>query len=63
MEEYGHIGFDTGAELRRFAMGESELALQVRDILAAGHLVPTSVVVQVLSVFMEQNQGKPALFD
>ncbi len=56
--------FETGAELRRLAAENSDLGRKVNSIITAGHLVPTEVVMEIISNFLRQlPAGKAALFD
>lgn len=56
--------FETGAELRRLSAEDSELARKVKAIIESGHLVPTEVVMEIISDFLHRlPAGKNALFD
>lgn len=56
--------FETGAELRRLAGEDSELGKKVKAIIEAGNLVPTEVVMEIISNFLKNlPAGKSALFD
>ena len=63
-ESCGFEIFEAGAELRRLATEDSELARKVKAIMEAGHLVPTEVVMEIIEDFLHRlPQGKAALFD
>lgn len=56
--------FETGAELRRLSIEDSELAHKVKAIIESGHLVPTEVVMEIISDFIHHLPvGKHVLFD
>ncbi|MBU0981417.1 nucleoside monophosphate kinase [Patescibacteria group bacterium] len=56
--------FETGAQLRRLAQEESELGQKVKSIIESGNLVPTEVVMEIISNFIHHlPEGKNALFD
>lgn len=62
-----HCGFkifETGAELRRLANENSDLGRKVKEIIEAGHLVPTEVVMEIIADFIHHlPNGTSALFD
>jgi adenylate kinase len=63
-ESCGFEIFEAGAELRRLANEDSELARKVKTIMEAGHLVPTEVVMEIIEDFLHRlPEGKAALFD
>lgn len=63
-ERCGFEIFEAGAELRRLANEDSELAQKVKMIMEAGHLVPTEVVMEIIEDFLHRlPEGKSALFD
>ena len=56
--------FETGAELRRLSSEDSELAQKVKAIIESGNLVPTEVVMEIITDFLHKlPAGKNALFD
>jgi adenylate kinase len=56
--------FETGAELRRLSSEDSELARKVKAIIESGNLVPTEVVMEIITDFLHKlPAGKNALFD
>ncbi len=56
--------FETGAELRRLSSEDSELAQKVKAIIESGNLVPTEVVMEIITDFLHKlPAGKSALFD
>ncbi len=56
--------FETGAELRKLSKLDTELARKVKSIIEAGHLVPNTVVMDIIANFMAQlPSGKNVLFD
>lgn len=56
--------FETGAELRRLSSEDSELARKVKAIIESGNLVPTEVVMEIITDFLHHlPAGKNALFD
>ncbi len=56
--------FETGAELRRLSSEDSELAQKVKAIIESGNLVPTEVVMEIITDFLRKlPAGKSALFD
>lgn len=58
-----HI-FETGAQLRSLANGESELGQKVKSIIEAGNLVPNEVVMEIIEDFMTKiPEGANVLFD
>jgi len=58
------VVFETGAELRRLSTEDSELARKVKAIIESGNLVPTEVVMEIISDFLHKlPAGKSALFD
>ncbi|PJC36606.1 hypothetical protein CO046_04870 [Candidatus Peregrinibacteria bacterium CG_4_9_14_0_2_um_filter_53_11] len=46
--------FETGAELRRLAKEDSPLGQKVRTIIESGHLVPTSVVMEIVENYLTE---------
>ncbi len=63
-EHCGLEVFETGAELRRLATEDSDLARKVKSIMEAGNLVPTEVVMEIIAAFLHRlPAGKSALFD
>lgn len=61
-ERYGLDVFDTGAELRKLVKENNPLAQKVRQIMEAGHLVPTELVMEIIENFIQNTQGN-ILFD
>jgi adenylate kinase len=62
--QFGLKIFETGAELRRLAEENSELGQKVKNIMTAGHLVPTEVVMEIIEDFAKHlPDGNGALFD
>ncbi len=56
--------FEAGAELRRLATEDSELARKVNAILQSGNLVPTEVVMEIVANFIDHlPEGQSVLFD
>ncbi len=56
--------FETGAELRRLSSEDTELARKVKAIIESGNLVPTEVVMEIITDFLHHlPAGKNALFD
>lgn len=56
--------FETGAELRRLSKEDSKLGRKVKEIIEAGNLVPTEVVMEIIEDFINKlPEGKVALFD
>ena len=56
--------FETGAELRRLSTEDSDLARKVKAIIESGNLVPTEVVMEIITDFLHRlPAGKSALFD
>lgn len=56
--------FETGAELRRLSSEDSDLARKVKAIIESGNLVPTEVVMEIITDFLHRlPAGKSALFD
>ena len=51
-ERYGLKIFETGAELRKLAAQDSELAKKVKSIIEAGKLVSNEVVMEIVENFM-----------
>ncbi len=63
-EQYGFPVFETGAELRKIAASDSELGRKVNEIISAGHLVPTEIVIEIVENFLNENKSaKTILFD
>lgn len=63
-EHCGLVIFETGAELRRLSTEDSELARKVKAIIESGNLVPTEVVMEIITDFLHRlPAGKSALFD
>lgn len=63
-ERYNTAYFETGAELRRLASEDSDLAKKVKDIIEAGHLVPNEVVMEIVEDFLKNvPEGQPVIFD
>ena len=62
--KYGMQIFETGAELRKLASQDSQLAKKVKSIIEAGHLVSNEVVMEIVENFMNNLQeNTPVLFD
>lgn len=57
--------FETGGELRRLSGENSELGKKVKSIIEAGHLVPNTVVMEIVENFIKTNPnaGNPIIFD
>ncbi len=56
--------FEAGGELRRLASEDSDLGKKVKNIMEAGHLVPTEVVMEIIENFFHHlPKGKNVLFD
>ncbi len=56
--------FEMGGQLRKLAMEESELAKKVKAIMEAGNLVPTEVIMEIISAFLtELSAEKTVIFD
>ena len=63
-EKFGFKIFETGSALRALSQETSELALKVKSIIEAGHLVPNEVVMDIIENFMQGLQpGEKVLFD
>lgn len=63
-DQYGLVYFETGSNLRKLSQESSELGLKVKSIIEAGHLVPSEVVMDIISDFMGKlPQGSQVLFD
>lgn len=63
-QRYDLICFITGDELRKLSKENSELGQKIKGIVEAGHLVPNSVVMEIIEHFMKHlPQGKSVLFD
>lgn len=63
-DRYNLRVFETGAELRRLATEDSALGRKVKEIIEAGHLVSTEVVMEIVENFVENlPAGEAALFD
>lgn len=64
-KEYGYKIFETGGELRKMASDEdSELGRKVKEITTRGDLVPNEIVMEIVSVFIENADGThPVIFD
>ena len=61
---YDTAYFETGAELRRLASEDSDLAKKVKEIIEAGHLVPNEVVMEIVGDFLSNvPEGKSVIFD
>ena len=62
--KYGFEVFETGSQLRKLSMENSDLGSKIKSIMEAGHLVPNEVVMDIVENFMERlASGKKALFD
>lgn len=56
--------FETGAELRKMAASDTELGRKVKEIMEAGNLVSTEVVMDIIRAFINSlEEGQSALFD
>ncbi len=63
-KKYQLIIFETGAELRKMAKLESNLAQKVKNIIESGHLVPNKIVMEIVSQFLTNaNSAQQLLFD
>lgn len=63
-QKFGFHYFETGAQLRKLAQEDSDLARKVKTIIEAGQLVPNEVVMEIIEEFMKTVQdGKPVIFD
>lgn len=63
-DQYGLVYFETGSNLRKLSQESSELGMKVKSIIEAGHLVPSEVVMDIISDFMSKlPQGSQVLFD
>lgn len=64
-EKLGAAYFETGGELRRLSKEDSPLGHKVKEIIEAGHLVPTEVVMEIVEIFLMQSKtaASAAVFD
>lgn len=63
-EKFDFKVFETGQELRSLAQEDSPLGHKIKEIIEAGHLVPTAVVIDIIKNFTSQlRPGVKALFD
>lgn len=63
-KKYGLHYFETGAELRKLAKQDTDLARKVKKIMEAGKLVPNEVVMEIIEEFMNNlSDDKPVVFD
>lgn len=63
-EKFGFHYFETGAELRKLAQQDSDLAQKVKAIMEAGKLVSNDVVMEIIEEYMNNlPDDKPVIFD
>ena len=63
-EKYNLKVFETGAQLRALAKEDSPLGNKVKEIIEAGKLVPTEVVMEIIEDFTQKLEpGQNSLFD
>lgn len=63
-EKFGFHYFETGAELRKLAQQNSNLAKKVKKIIESGKLVPNDVVMEIIEEYMKNlPDDKPVIFD
>jgi adenylate kinase len=62
-DKLSYLHVSMGAKLRALAEGESDLALQIRDIINDGKLVPYAVTTQVAKQVVAEANDKPIIFD
>lgn len=63
-EEFNLPVFETGAELRAMAASGTELGDRVKEIIEAGHLVPTEIVMEIVAEFLDNHQeAETIIFD
>ncbi len=63
-EKYNLRVFETGAELRALAQENSPLGKKVKEIVAAGNLVPTEIVMEIIENFIKRAaEDRNVIFD
>lgn len=63
-EKFGFHYFETGAELRKLAKKDTDLAHKVKEVMEAGKLVSNEVVMEIIEAYMEElTDDKPVIFD
>jgi adenylate kinase len=63
-ERYGFSPFVMGDELRKLAKEDSDLGKKVKEIIEAGHLVSTDVIMEIIANFMDNlKEGTKIIFD
>lgn len=63
-EKFGFHYFETGAELRKLAQQDTDLAHKVKAIMEAGKLVSNEVVMEIIEEYMKNlSDDKPVIFD
>jgi adenylate kinase len=51
-EQHGYSVFETGKELRRLAVEDSDLGRQVKETIEGGNLVPDELVIEIVKDFL-----------
>ncbi len=63
LDKFDYKLFDTGAELRRIAQGDTELGQKIKAIIESGNYVPSEYIRDTIAHFIETNKNSPVLFD
>ncbi len=64
MDRCNFVIFEAGGALRTLAQEDSDLGRKVQEIMHAGHLVPTEVVMEIVEDFFTKiPEGKSVIFD
>ena len=59
----GYTVFETGAELRRIASGDSPLSQRVTQIMNSGQLVSTDLIMDIVESFIRTHRNDSIIFD
>ncbi len=59
--EYGYNIFEAGAELRKIASSDSPLGRRVKGYIDQGHLVPHTIIMEVVAAAIADNRNEDYL--
>lgn len=62
-ERLGFVHYSTGDVFRDHIKRRTSVGRQVEEFVTSGRLVPDRMVLEVVSVFLQENAGKSILFD